>query len=151
VALFRGGEQLVELRRASQLRPHGIVLQSGVGAKVAGDGILEQPQSEVLMPAKQEVGGDHVTGLGVGIGKKTGGRLVCLGVRVGWRFVEETGFRILARSPRDCAGLRQVALAQEVPYQVRLCPARLRIELKKIQRPFVVAQLVEGKSTRPEW
>src|ERR1039458_5717310 len=40
LALFRGGEQLSELRRASQGREHGIILHSGIGAIVSGDEAL---------------------------------------------------------------------------------------------------------------
>src|ERR1035437_4301538 len=55
LALFGGGQQLCELRRAAQRRQQRILLQGSVGAIFPLDGGFEQPQSHIFLATEGHV------------------------------------------------------------------------------------------------
>ena len=155
LALFGGGEQLVELRRAFQLREPGISLHRGVGAIVACDGAPEQPLGDIVLPTEGISGCEQIPVLGVRIGqrfrRKLPGEVVHLG---GWRVVDtspdQRTAEVIGQVRRRFPSLLQVPRTNEMAHEVARHPNGSSIELEKIHRPGVVTHFVEGERTRAE-
>ena len=88
-ALFRGGEQLRELRRASEVGEDGIDLEVGVGAIVSCNRAFKQPQRDSFLPTEGKPVCYHVPILGIRIRQVLLRCILCDRIHLrGWRMIE---------------------------------------------------------------